>query len=226
MENKYNKTLKIVIIVVGILVVVLFIALGISIYKKYYATQDQAQASENADDYLSKRRRTTNDIDGLNVDTESQTSSSSLKRQTYKGFTLAGYIEIPSISLNPAKMPILERYSSAGLEASPCIVFGPGLNIVGNTVVEGHNYRDGTHLSNISNIKSGDAIYVTDLYNGGARIKYEVYNMYETAAEDKEQVQRTETLGKREITLSTCYGDTNDSRTIIMAKEAEEQPTE
>ena len=123
-------------------------------------------------------------------------------------------------------MPILERYSTSALEAAPCIVYGSGLNTAGNTVIEGHNYRDNTHFSNISNLKSGDTIYVTDLYTSGARVKYEVYNVYETAAEDKESVLYRETAGKKEITLSTCYGDTNDSRTVVWAKEVENQPAE
>ena len=231
MGNKYNKVLRIVIIVSGILIIALFIALGINIYNRYLAAKEQAQASENDDDYLSKRRRTTNDIDGLNVDTESQTNSTNLQRPRAKnGTIISGYIEIPAISLKPAKMPILIEFNQQNIEIAPCMTYGNDcINVPGiNAVIEGHNYKDGTHFSNISHLQTGDIIYVTDTrLDSGARIKYAVYNIYETAAEDKEQALfRSIPADKREITLSTCYGDNNDSRTIVWAREAEDQPTE
>lgn len=151
---------------------------------------------------------------------EQNTSSGEgeVKRQNYKGYALAGYIEIPSIKLSPEKMPILERFNSGSSEVAPGINYGPGLNKVGNTVVFGHNYRNGTHFSNIENVKVGDTIYVTDLYNGHQRVKYTVYNVFQTAANDFEYASES-TNGARVISLSTCYGDdNNEDRTVVQAR--------
>ena len=136
-------------------------------------------------------------------------------------------------------MPILERFNSGSSEVAPGINYGPGLNKVGNTVVFGHNYRNGklfsnvtklkvgdkiylktngTHFSNIENLKNNDVIYVTDLYNGHQRVKYTVYNIFQTAANDFDYASEG-TNGAKVISLSTCYGDdNNEDRTVVQAR--------
>ena len=112
------------------------------------------------------------------------------------------------------------------MEKSVGIAYGPGLNKVGNTVIMGHNYRNGTFFSDLYKLANNDEIYITD--ESGTRIKYLVYNIYETGAEDFDYATGAEdfdyasrdTAGKREISLSTCTDDVN-GRIIIWAKEAE-----
>ena len=106
---------------------------------------------------------------------------------------MLGKIEIPAIQLN---LPVLDRATASSMEVSVGVAYGPGLNQVGNTVIMGHNYRNGTFFANLYKLKLGDLIYITD--NSGTKIKYTIYNMYETTASDFSYDSR-DTAGKREI---------------------------
>lgn len=90
-----------------------------------------------------------------------------------------------------------------------------GVNKVGNTVIQGHNYRNGLFFSNLSKLSNGDKIYIKD--TEGTQITYEVYKNFSAEATDTSFYNR-DTAGKREITLSTCTED-SAIRTIILAKE-------
>ncbi|MBQ9298644.1 MAG: sortase [Clostridia bacterium] len=136
-------------------------------------------------------------------------------QKTYKGFVMVGYIEIPKTGI---KYPILEEATKKSIETSVAILYGPGLNKPGNTVIVGHNYRNGMFFSDNYKIAVGDKIYITD--STGNRVTYIVYAAYETTPEDSEFMTR-DTHGGVEISLSTCTDDSS-ARTIIWAR-AEQQ---
>ena len=199
-EKKYNKVLTTILIIGIVLVFAVLGFWGFEIYKKYYTKKNANDAVEEFDSRLNKIADTSNlltnvtlNVNGLDENAIG-TGNGKIARMTYKGFTMVGTIEIPKINL---KYPVLDRASKASMEKSVGIAYGPGLNKVGNTVIMGHNYRNGT----------------------GTRIKYLVYNIYETGAEDFDYASR-DTAGKREISLSTCTDDVN-GRIIIWAREAE-----
>lgn len=100
------------------------------------------------------------------------------------------------------------------METSVAIQYGVGLNVPGNTVIVGHNYRNGLFFSNNKKLSNGDSIYITD--NSGTKLKYVIYNKYETTPEDTDYMLR-DTGGKREISLSTCTDDSS-KRIIIWAR--------
>ena len=89
------------------------------------------------------------------------------------------------------------------------------INQPGNLVLWGHNYKDGTFFSNISQLSTGAKIYIKD--TTGTKIEYQVYNVYETTDSDMTYATR-DTDGAREVTLSTC-ADTSGKRTIVWARE-------
>ena len=93
-----------------------------------------------------------------------------------------------------------------------------GVNEVGNTVLQGHNYRNGMFFSNLKKLSNGDKIYITD--QSGRKVTYEVYNIFETGPSDTSFYNR-DTAGLSEITLSTCTNDGN-RRIIVLAKEIKE----
>lgn len=239
-EKKYSKVLITVSVIGVILIIALLGFLGYTIYTKSVERKNAGDAVNEAENNFRNPGYGTNFGNGgttnrNNTDGNSSTlidvnlssnqqggdGTSTVKRQTYKGYSLSGYIEIPSIKLDPDKMPILERFNSGSSDVAPGINYGPGLNKVGNTVIFGHNYRNGTHFSNLDKVKINDTIYVTDLYNGHKRVKYTVYNVYQTAANDFDYASAS-TQGKMEISLSTCYGDdNNDDRTIVQARAEE-----
>lgn len=130
---------------------------------------------------------------------------------TYKGFVMVGYIEIPKTGI---KYPVLAETTKKAIETSVAILHGPGLNKPGNTVIVGHNYRNGMFFSDNAKIAVGDKIYITDL--NGNKVTYIVYNTYETTPEDSDYMVR-ETNGAMEISLSTCTDDSS-ARIIIWAR--------
>lgn len=125
---------------------------------------------------------------------------------------VAGVIEIPKTKV---KYNVLDDPSAKAMEVGITIIYGPGLNQTGNTVLAGHNYRNGTFFSNNNKLSSGDKIYITDL--SGKKVSYTIYKKYKTDPNDFSYATRN-TNGKREISLTTCTDDSS-ARIIIWAKE-------
>ena len=235
MNSKYSKLLTIILVVAIIIVVILFIFFGIQIYKQYYVEKQQSDMSEIFDSQVSATNVTTpqpptntntttsNEVVAPVITDNENTvgqggsgsggsggSSGGIK---YKGYTMVGKIEIPKIKVN---YPILAKTSTKAIEIAVSVLYGPGPNKVGNTVIVGHNYKNGTMFSNNKKLEAGDEIYITD--TDGNRIKYIIYDKQLLAPEDFEYPSR-DTKGAREISLSTCTDDVN-SRLVIFAKEA------
>lgn len=138
-------------------------------------------------------------------------TGSSTKKITYKGFGVLGTMEIPATNF---KYPILEKVTKKSIETAVAFLYGSGVNQPGNTVIIGHNYRNGLFFSNNKKLNIGDKIYVTD--NNGNKLTYTIYNKFEATPEDTSFYQR-DTAGKPEITLSTCTDDSS-ARLIILAR--------
>ena len=216
-ESKYSKVLTIVLIVVIVAIVLLLGFLAFDFIRKYNSTK---QASEFVDSYQGDISSTDeNKIIDENVVLEgleaSPDSSSSSGKKKYKGFTVVGTMKIPEISL---EYPILEEVTTKALETALIALYPSpdNINLPGNTVIIGHNYRNGTFFSNIKKLSNGSKIYVTDYR--GTTLTYEVYNKFETTSTDTSFYSR-DTNGLAEITLSTCTDASNDQRTIIFAKQ-------
>lgn len=142
-----------------------------------------------------------------------QTTTKPKKDKVYmEDYVVLGKLEIPKTKVN---YPVLEGVTKRSLEIAVAKIYGPGLNKVGNTVIFGHNYRNGKFFSNNYKLSNGDTIYITD--ETGTKIAYEIYNMYETTPDDADYMTR-DTEGRREISLQTCNDDSS-MRLIIWAKE-------
>ena len=104
-------------------------------------------------------------------------SSDALK---YKGYNVAGKIEMPTVRL---QYPILgdkvngswQVTDANAIEVSVAIQYGVGLNNVGNTVIMGHNYRSGLFFGSNKKLQVGDTIYITD-WETGTRRAYTIVN--------------------------------------------------
>ena len=127
-------------------------------------------------------------------------------------YEVKGTIEIPKTGI---KYPVLDSVTKRSLELAVGIAYGPGLNEVGNTIIYGHNYRNGLFFSDNKKLKTGDVVYITDQY--GEKVTYEIYNIYNTTANDASYFTR-DTEGRREISLQTCTDDSS-GRIIIWAAE-------
>lgn len=216
-NSKYSNVLTVILIIAIIAIIVVIGFIGYNIYRKYHIEKGAAEAVAQFDNLVnnnpSDNSIATNNtgINGIVEDTEITTNNKTGKT-TYKGYEVVSTIQIPKINL---KYPILEKVTKKSLETSVAFLYGPGLNEVGNNVIIGHNYRNGTMFSNLKKLSNGDAIYITDLT--GRKIKYIVYKIYRTSGDDASYMTRN-TNGKREISLSTCTDDSK-ARTIVWAKE-------
>jgi LPXTG-site transpeptidase (sortase) family protein len=102
-----------------------------------------------------------------------------------------GTIKIPKTNVN---MKILEKVSVSGMETNACFLYSTGsLNIDGNTVIVGHNYRNGKLFSNNNKLQIGDNIYITTL--DGKTVIYTIYSKFTTTPEDV-SFYRRDTNGK------------------------------
>ncbi len=227
LNNKYSKVLTIILVILIIAIVSILIFVGIDWYKAYMTDADAEDFQDQFNDYLngvSNNTQTpsnTEVVDPIidpnsiventqsNTQTGEENNSSGL---TYKGFNVVGRIEIPETDVD---YPLLEKVTPASIQAAIGVMYGPGPNQVGNTVLVGHNFRNGTFFSNNKRLENGDKIYITDMQ--GNRVTYVIYQKYTTDPNDFEYATR-DTNGKREITLSTCTDDTS-GRLIIWAAE-------
>ena len=234
MENKkYNKVLTIVLVIIVIAIFGVIGFIGYDVYKKHAIGEDQNKALEEFENRISMIRNNTsdntssnqneldgnvtinfnlNEVTGNNGGSNNGGNNSNVAKQTYKGYTMLGRLSIPSINLD---LPVLDRASEASMKVSVGVLYGVGLNKIGNTVIAGHNYRNGTFFSNLKKVENGDTIYITD--NSGKKVKYKVYNVYTTTSSDFDYASR-DTAGKREVSLTTCTDDVN-ARRVIWAKE-------
>lgn len=226
-EGKYGKILTIILGIIVIAVLILLGFLGYDVYRKKTIDKDTSKALDDFDTNLNLiGSNTVENVEIPKIDTKpaenttttntttgGNSSSNNTKKVQYKGYNVEGKIEIPAIKL---EYPILEKATPSSIEAAVAILYSAnGLNQPGNTVISGHNYRNGSFFGNNDKLKLGDKVYITD--NSGTKLKYNIYNIYETSPDDGDFIMR-ETNGKREISLQTCT-DNSKGRLIIWAAE-------
>lgn len=221
-ESKYSKVLTVILVIVIIAIIGLLGFLAYDYYQNYMITNDttdfvdnfqgevvDGEPNEDNGDNQVADENTTNPFSQIQ---DSNAGSGSQAKKSYKGFEVLGTMEMPKTNF---KYPVLApNVTTKKLETSVVFLYGNGLNQVGNSVIIGHNYRNGLFFSNNKKLSIGDKIYVTD--NDGNKIEYTIYDKFETTPEDTSFYQR-DTSGKPEITLSTCTDDSK-ARLIIFAR--------
>lgn len=225
-NSKYSKLLTAILVIAIIAIIGLLTYIAIDWYKAYTTNADITDGLDQFDGYINNIISNTetntedNTIIDPNIDenvvventTGNTTGDTTTSAPTYKGFNMVGKIEIPKTNV---EYPVLEEVTPNSIEVSVAVLYGPGINQIGNTVIIGHNFRNGTFFSNNNRLSIGDEIYLTDLE--GTRIKYTIYKKYITGTDDFDYAVR-DTNGKREVTLSTCTDDGSE-RIIIWAEE-------
>ena len=231
-DSKYSKVLSVILVIVIVAIVGL---LGFLAFDFIHKSNSTKQASDFVEDYQGEintgnqnvtenvteeveENVTLGDTNEIKTGTTTTTSSSGTStKKKYKGYTVAGTMKIPDINL---EYPIVEEVTTKALEVALIALYpgGDNLNMPGNTVVIGHNYRNGTLFSNVKKLSNGAKIYVTDFR--GTTLTYQVYNKFEASSTDTSFYTR-DTNGLAELTLSTCTDASNDQRTIIFAKQVQ-----
>lgn len=228
-NSKYGNLLTVILVVAIIAIIGIIGIIGYRMYKAYYIETGAMQAATEFENTVIQNDNTANEIvdntiynnngdEVVNIEdtftnTSSGSGSSTGKTTMYKGFEVVGTIQIPAINI---KYPILAKNTKKSLETSVVLMYtSNGLNRAGNSVIIGHNYRNGTMFSNVKKLEKGDVIYITDTQ--GKKVKYTIYSIYRTSGSDSKYITRN-TAGAREISLSTCTDDSK-ARTIVLAKE-------
>lgn len=123
-----------------------------------------------------------------------------------------GEIKIEKIGI---EFPILAETSDELMKIAPTKYCGPRPNAVGNLVIIGHNFYDGTLFSNLNNLLIGDVVEITDKSN--TTIKYNVYEKRVIEPDDFSCTSQ-DTDNKSIVTLITCINGT-DNRLIVKCME-------
>lgn len=164
-NGKYSKVLTVILIVAIIVIVVLIGVVAFDWYKAYNTGADVENFIGQFDDYvnsikneevnleLNETVENGETIDPIidentmyqNTETNQESGSSGSSTIKYKGFNVIGKIRIPKTDI---EYPILEEASGQAIEVAIGKLYGPGINEVGNVVLIGHNYRNGTFFSN------------------------------------------------------------------------------
>lgn len=235
-NNKYSNILTMFLV---ILIVAIFGIMGYFAYSFLNSKNIDKNASSIIDEFekatttvkkdktnTTNNTNTINEIDNqntvqnplalLNTTTpeivEPDTNPEEAEKVYMEDYEVMGTIKIPKTGI---EYPVLETVTKRSLEIAVAIAYGPGLNEVGNTIIYGHNYRNGLFFSNNKKLVNGDKILITD--KSGNTVTYVVYNIYETTPSDASYMQR-DTEGKREISLQTCTDDSS-GRIIVWARE-------
>ena len=215
----YNKVLSGVLIVLGIAIIIALGYLGYGYYKKYTLNKDAMEYLEEFDEMVVEISKEEEQQPEENENNSNQNNQSSNKmngietdKLWYKGFKVVGKIEMPTIRI---QYPVLDVITHAqAIEVSVGILYGPGVNKVGNTVIIGHNYNNGLFFGKNKNLKVGDKIYLTD--TNGVKKEYIIFSKYYTPESDTSYITR-QTNGKIEVTLATCDA-TGKNRLIVCAR--------
>ncbi|MBO5003973.1 MAG: sortase [Clostridia bacterium] len=222
--KRFNTFLNIVLVIVILLILVSIGFIGYEyFYKKYKNATDAQNEIEKIDQYIAENNNLVVEVSNEPVEESDKTKDTNVTTRTYnpntnygltyRGYGVLGKIELPKVGL---MYPVLETMTDAkSIDISVAMQYGVGLNNIGNTVIIGHNYRNGTFFGSNKKLVEGDKVYITDL--SGNKVEYTIYSKYLTPQEDYSYAQR-DTGGKREITLVTCHSN-NKYRLILCARE-------
>ena len=188
-----------------LIVFIIFIGL-ISIYYKYKHTEKKQEEIfiQNKEIINKESHKDEEIICKVNIK-----KSLNLINEEYKGNKVSAKLEIPKINLESY---VLENYSIEALKVSVTKFWGNNPNEIGNFCIAGHNYKE---FKNISQLKIGDILILTDNYNGIKQ--YEIYNIFNVLPNETECLSQ-ETDGRKEVTLITCTPNSK-KRIIVKSKE-------
>lgn len=216
MINKGRKFFSILLIIIVIVSIVLLGYLAYNYISNYIIAQEAASTVDEFENIITvdigeEQENLTEELQNSNnINTSASTSKT--RKVKYKGYNVIGTIQIPKTKV---KYPIVDSTSPSAMEVAIVMLYGPGLNKEGNTVIVGHNYRNGGFFGNNKKLENGDKIYITDVQ--GNKVEYTIYNKYITSDSDFSYATRP-IDEKREISLSTCTNDSS-KRLVIWAKE-------
>ena len=220
----YNKVLSVILVILIIAITGTLAFLGYGYYRKhkinkdaevfldgeleeYYVQLDEAKQEHDFDE-----EDPDNNNENGNGNGNSNYGGIDTNSLVYKGYKVAGKLEMPTINI---RYPILDTITDANaIEVSVGILYGPGINQIGNTTIIGHNYNNGLFFGKNKNLQVGQKIYITDMQ--GQKLEYTIFDKYYTPESDTSYITR-QTDGKIEVSLVTC-DTTGANRLVVCAR--------
>lgn len=216
MEKNVNKTKKHV--PIYMFFIIIFILLILTILTIYFTSnsnklseleniEDQnieAQNIETQEDIVNLESSDNNTIEETpkeNIVSNEYPQGEVLTASNGETYSIIANLKIPSLGID---YPVLSDTSDTLLKISLTKYWGGNPNQVGNLVILGHNYKSTKFFSKLPNIKVGDIIELTDLYE--KTLSYSVYST-DIIEPDDNSCTSQKTNGNTEITLITCYYD-------------------
>ena len=181
---------KIINVFIIILILAAIIVFGVIIYR-------YSQYQENSEEAIEVVAQIEKEFEEISK-TEATEGTEQKVETEYKGYKVVGIIEIPKINI---KYPILNQTNDDSMQYSITKFAGEEINSIGNFVVAGHNYLDGSMFGRVKQLEIGDEIKLTDLYNN--TVTYEIFEIYSVDPNDTSILESVEE-DTREVTLITC----------------------
>lgn len=189
---------KVINIFLVILIIAAVVILGMIIFRFSKNNENNKEAIQVVAQIEEEFEKVNNT--GIQVETE------------YKGYKVVGIIEIQKIDI---KYPILNKTNDDAMQYAITKFSGGEINSIGNFVMAGHNYLDGSMFGKVKQLELGDEIKLTDLYNN--TVTYEIFDIYSTDPNDTKIINSVKENTK-EITLITCTNG-HINRLITKARE-------
>lgn len=175
---------KIINIFIIILILAAIIVFGVIIYR-------YSQYQKNSEEAIEV-------VAQIEKEFEEKSGTEQKVETEYKGYGVVGIIEIPKINI---KYPILNKTNDDSMQYSITKFAGGEVNSIGNFVVAGHNYLDGSMFGKVKQLEIGNEIKLTDLYNN--TVTYEIFDIYSVDPNDTSILESVQE-NTREVTLITC----------------------
>jgi LPXTG-site transpeptidase (sortase) family protein len=245
-NNKYSDVLTIILVVLIVVIIALLgyfgysWAMGKSIDSKAQSAMEEfSQATKSVKKETSNETTTEepeesedaeieNPLDSFNSvessstsGTTSSSSQSNVQKTYLDGYEVLGNITIPKTN---CKYPILSEVTTKSISVAVAVLYPinlESLNQPGNTVIVGHNYRNGLFFSNNYKLSNGDKIIIE---SATETVTYIIYNTYYTDSSDADYMVRNVADGVREISLSTCNDDSTQRLVIWAVEQGAEIP--
>lgn len=154
------------------------------------------------------------EYENFNNDNNEDNKISNLAKETEITYSdMIGKIKIEKINL---ELPILSHYTEELMKIAPTKYSGPNPNCIGNLVIIGHNYYDGTQFSDLDKLQVGDEVVIIDSTKN--ECLYSVYEKEVIESTDFSCLEENNDATKSFLTLVTCTNGT-ENRLLVKCEE-------
>lgn len=174
--------------------------------------QNENVVTMDEDKLIVKLSGVKSEVNVSNLEAEQQANRISTIEEQIASDGTRYYVEATlTIESLGIEYPVLSDTTDELLKISINKLWGPNPNEIGNYVIIGHNYKNGSMFGKLPKIEIGDTFELKDIK--GRKRTYQVYDKYEIDPTDVSCTSQL-TEGKTEVTLITC--NSNGKKRIVV----------